>query len=109
MREALGDAVDYRRVEVVGPRVSSELLAKSTIGLGLAIFAVTTAPILVVSSMVDAVVAATHLAGLRVLDEVIADSVSLGLGIVLSTVVALDLRARFEGADLEAALDAPVT
>jgi len=31
---------DYRRVEVVGPRVSSELLAKSTIGLGLAIFAI---------------------------------------------------------------------
>jgi preprotein translocase subunit SecF len=40
VRQALGDAVDYRRVEVVGPRVSSELLASSTIGLGLAIFAI---------------------------------------------------------------------
>src|SRR6188472_3709769 len=40
VREALGNEVDYRRVEVVGPRVSSELLAKSTIGLGLAIFAI---------------------------------------------------------------------
>jgi preprotein translocase subunit SecF len=40
VREALGDSVDYRRVEVVGPRVSSELLASSTIGLGLAIFAI---------------------------------------------------------------------
>src|SRR6516164_6852910 len=40
VREALGSEVDYRRVEVVGPRVSSELLAKSTIGLGLAIFAI---------------------------------------------------------------------
>ena len=40
VREALGDGVDYRRVEVVGPRVSSELLAKSTIELGLAIFAI---------------------------------------------------------------------
>src|SRR5262249_11380231 len=40
VREALGSDVDYRRVEVVGPRVSSELLAKSTIGLGLAIFAI---------------------------------------------------------------------
>jgi len=40
VREALGDEVDYRRVEVVGPRVSSELLAMSTIGLGLAIFAI---------------------------------------------------------------------
>ena len=37
---AKGNEVDYRRVEVVGPRVSSELLAKSTIGLGLAIFAI---------------------------------------------------------------------
>jgi preprotein translocase subunit SecF len=40
VREALGSEVDYRRVEVVGPRVSSELLAMSTIGLGLAIFAI---------------------------------------------------------------------
>jgi preprotein translocase subunit SecF len=40
VREALGSDVDYRRVEVVGPRVSSELLAMSTIGLGLAIFAI---------------------------------------------------------------------
>jgi preprotein translocase subunit SecF len=40
VREALGDEVDYRRVEVVGPRVSSELLAMSTIGLGLAIFVI---------------------------------------------------------------------
>src|SRR5258707_309300 len=40
VREALGSDVDYRRVEVVGPRVSSELLAKSTIGLGLAIFGI---------------------------------------------------------------------
>jgi preprotein translocase subunit SecF len=40
VREALGNEVEYRRVEVVGPRVSSELLAKSTIGLGLAIVAI---------------------------------------------------------------------
>src|SRR5262245_65521350 len=40
VREALGSDVDYRRVEVVGPRVSSELLAKSTIGLGLAILGI---------------------------------------------------------------------
>ncbi len=40
VREALGGDVDYRRIEVVGPRVSTELLAKSTIGLGLAIFAI---------------------------------------------------------------------
>jgi preprotein translocase subunit SecF len=40
VREALGNDVEIRRVEVVGPRVSTELLAYSTIGLGLAIFAI---------------------------------------------------------------------
>ncbi|GAA3853326.1 protein translocase subunit SecF [[Pseudomonas] carboxydohydrogena] len=37
VRGALGDEVEYRRVEVVGPRVSGELLAYGTIGLMLAI------------------------------------------------------------------------
>jgi protein translocase subunit secF len=37
VRGALGDSVDYRRVEVVGPRVSGELLAYGMIGLMLAI------------------------------------------------------------------------
>jgi preprotein translocase subunit SecF len=37
VRAALGDSVDYRRVEVVGPRVSTELLAYGTVGLMLAI------------------------------------------------------------------------
>ena len=40
VREALGDAVDYRRVEVVGPSVSTELLSYGTIGLVLAIGAI---------------------------------------------------------------------
>jgi preprotein translocase subunit SecF len=40
VRGALGDAVDYRRVEVVGPRVSSELLAYGMLGLMLAIFSI---------------------------------------------------------------------
>jgi preprotein translocase subunit SecF len=40
VREALGTDVEYRRIEVVGPRISSELLASSTIGLGLAIVAI---------------------------------------------------------------------
>ncbi len=40
VREALGNDVEYRRIEVVGPRVSTELLATSTVGLGLAIFAI---------------------------------------------------------------------
>jgi preprotein translocase subunit SecF len=40
VRGALGDSVDYRRVEVVGPRVSSELLSFGTIGLMAAIAAI---------------------------------------------------------------------
>jgi preprotein translocase subunit SecF len=40
VREALGTEVDYRRVEVVGPSVSTELLAYGTIGLVLAIGAI---------------------------------------------------------------------
>jgi preprotein translocase subunit SecF len=40
VRQALGSDVDIRREEVVGPRVSKELLAYSTIGLMLAIFAI---------------------------------------------------------------------
>src|SRR5262245_45732243 len=33
VRGALGNEVDYRRVEVVGPRVSSELLSYGVVGL----------------------------------------------------------------------------
>jgi preprotein translocase subunit SecF len=40
IRKALGDSVDYRRVEVVGPRVSTELLALGTMGLMAAILSI---------------------------------------------------------------------
>jgi preprotein translocase subunit SecF len=40
VRGALGDGVEYRRVEVVGPRVSGELLSYGTIGLILAILCI---------------------------------------------------------------------
>jgi preprotein translocase subunit SecF len=40
VRAALGDEVEYRRVEVVGPRVSSELLSYGVVGLMLAILAI---------------------------------------------------------------------
>lgn len=40
VRAALGDAVEFRRVEVVGPRVSGELLAYGTLGLMLAILSI---------------------------------------------------------------------
>jgi len=40
VRDALGEGVDFRRVEVVGPRVSGELLAYGMIGLMLAIVAI---------------------------------------------------------------------
>jgi preprotein translocase subunit SecF len=41
VRGALGADVDYRRVEVVGPRVSGELLSYGVVGLMLAILSVT--------------------------------------------------------------------
>jgi len=40
VRGALGSEVEYRRVEVVGPRVSGELLSYGVIGLMLAIFSI---------------------------------------------------------------------
>jgi preprotein translocase subunit SecF len=40
VRGALGDQVEYRRVEVVGPRVSGELLSYGVIGLMLAILCI---------------------------------------------------------------------
>jgi preprotein translocase subunit SecF len=40
VRQALGDSVDYRRVEVVGPRVSGELLYKGILGMFAAIAAI---------------------------------------------------------------------
>jgi preprotein translocase subunit SecF len=40
LRAAFGDTVEYRRVEVVGPRVSSELLAYGMLGLMVAILGI---------------------------------------------------------------------
>ena len=40
IRAAFGDEVNYRRVEVVGPRVSTELLAFGTLGLVMAILSI---------------------------------------------------------------------
>ena len=40
IREALGDSVSYRRVEVVGPRVSGELVQNGVIAVILAIFGI---------------------------------------------------------------------
>ena len=40
VRATLGDGMDYRRVEVVGPRISAELLSYGTLGLVLAIIGI---------------------------------------------------------------------
>ncbi|ADH89177.1 protein-export membrane protein SecF [Ancylobacter novellus DSM 506] len=40
VRTALGEGVEYRRVEVVGPRVSQELLSYGIVGLMLAVFCI---------------------------------------------------------------------
>jgi hypothetical protein len=89
-------------------RVNHDTFLRSSL-LGLALFAVTVAPVLVVGAAVDAIVDATHLEALRALAELLSDAVSIGLGTVLSTVAALDLRARYEGTDVAAELDAAAT
>jgi preprotein translocase subunit SecF len=40
VRAALGDAFEYRRIEVVGPRVSGELVQSGIIGVALALFGI---------------------------------------------------------------------
>lgn len=40
VRAALGEGVEYRRIEVVGPRVSQELLSYGIVGLMLAVFCI---------------------------------------------------------------------
>jgi preprotein translocase subunit SecF len=40
VRQALGDSVEYRRVEVVGPRVSAELVTNGIIGIMVAMFGI---------------------------------------------------------------------
>ena len=42
VREAVGDSYEFRRVEVVGPRVSAELVQSGTLGVVLSIIAVLT-------------------------------------------------------------------
>jgi preprotein translocase subunit SecF len=42
VKGALGEAYDFRRIEVVGPRVSSELVQQGTLGIVISIFAVLT-------------------------------------------------------------------
>ena len=42
VKDALGDVYDYRRVEVVGPRVSGELVQSGTLGVVISILAVLT-------------------------------------------------------------------
>ena len=86
-------------------RVDNAGFVRSSL-LGLAVFAVSVAPLLVIGAAVDTIVSLTQLSGLRALDEVLSDAVSLGLGMVLNTVAALDLRVRHDGADLDAELDA---
>jgi len=40
VREAFGDTVEFRRVEIVGPRVSSELAFNGAIGMAVALFGI---------------------------------------------------------------------
>ena len=76
--------------------------------LGLAAFALTLGPALAISFAMDTVVAATKSRERsRPSKSLSSYSVTLGFGMVVATVVALEMRVRFEGSDIEAAAAAP--
>jgi hypothetical protein len=70
--------------------------------VGLTGIAIIVIPALMLSSAADYVVASLHFAPFRLVEQFLGDAVALAFGAVFGTVVALDMRARTEGADLEA-------
>jgi hypothetical protein len=72
--------------------------------LGLAALAVIFGPALVLSTAADYVVSTFHVPAFRLVQQFLADSVSLALGTTFLTVTAIELRARSEGTDLAAEL-----
>ncbi len=73
--------------------------------LGLSLFAVTLAPALLIGFGMDTLIEVTGLSGLKFAEELLTDVVTLGFGIVVGTVMSIEMRVRYEGADLEAVLD----
>lgn len=73
---------------------------------GLTLFAVGLAPAIAVGAAADQLAEMTHLAAFRFADELVTDAISLGFSSVVATVMSLEMRVRYEGSDIEAALRA---
>lgn len=69
---------------------------------GLTLIALGLAPAVILSSGVDRLIDLTHVAAFRFADELLSDAITVGLGTVVATVMSLEMRVRYEGADLEA-------
>jgi len=78
---------------------------RRTWGLGLALLALSYGPVAVITGTIDYVIRITKLTGLTLLRDLLADSVSLGFAIVVATVISLEMRVRYEGADLDEVMD----
>jgi hypothetical protein len=81
----------FRRVQNAGKRRAWLL--------SLAVFAIGSAPPLLLSFALDPF--DRDVPVLRLLEELLGDACSLGAGVVVATVVALEMRVRYEGFDLE--------
>jgi len=99
-RRSAGEALARARL-----RVNQAGFLRSSL-LGLAVFAVTVAPTVALGPAFDALTELTKIRALDALEVLASDAASLGLGVVFSTVAALEMRAHYEGSDLEAELDA---
>jgi len=73
--------------------------------LGLVLFALALAPGLIFGAAMDKVIELTKIPLLELIEELIGDAMAIGFGMVVSTVVSIEMRVRYEGADLEAAID----
>lgn len=71
--------------------------------LGLVLFVISLAPALVVGAVASALIELTKIRALNLVDEVVVDAITLGFGMVVATVIALEMRVRYEGSDFEAA------
>jgi len=73
--------------------------------LGLSLFAVTVAPALLIGFGMETLIEVTGLSALKFAEELLTDVVTLGFGMVVGTVMSIEMRVRYEGADLEAVID----
>ena len=89
-------SIAFRRTRNAGPRRSWLL--------GVALLAIAFIPTMLTALGADDVVRLTHLEAVRFVEELLSDAIQVALAATVATVISLELRVRYEGADLEAAL-----